>query len=153
MQVFEKRSTEWSFSCKRWLVRDLSEFTQQDGWKKRLQNARVWQTWQGYYLRVLSLSSLSNLCFRVFYKKISLKESEVWRKVISKQRYCHACHTRFAVFLPLPSCFVSSLLRYEDISWSWIPKSLIQVKKEKENFVVACFRCMMLHETIRNDDF
>ena len=76
------------FSCKRWLVRDLSEFTQQDGRKKRLQNARVWQTWQGNYLRVLS--SVSNLCFRVFYKKISLKESEVWRKAISKQNYCHA---------------------------------------------------------------
>ena len=29
------------FSCKRWLVRDLSEFTQRDGRKKRLQNARV----------------------------------------------------------------------------------------------------------------
>ena len=24
--------------------------------------------------------------------------------------YCHACHTRFAVFFPLPSCCVSSLL-------------------------------------------
>ena len=29
------------FSCKLWIVRDLSEFTQQDGRKKRLQNARV----------------------------------------------------------------------------------------------------------------
>ena len=27
-----------------------------------------------------------------------------------KQNYCHACHTRFAVFFPLPSCCVSSLL-------------------------------------------
>ena len=26
-----------------------------------------------------------------------------------KQNYCHACHTRFAVFFPLPSCCVSSL--------------------------------------------
>ena len=151
------------------------------GW----QNVSVWQTWQGYYLRVLPWSSFNILCFLVFYKKISLQESEVWRKVISKQNYCHACLTRFAVFLPLPSCCVSSLLRYKDVDgrrnvalkvnsrffnlhrgysislalsnvrdlWSWIPKSLIQVKKEKENFVVACFRCMMLHETIRNHDF
>ena len=27
-----------------------------------------------------------------------------------KQNYCHACHTRFAVFFPLPSCCVSSLI-------------------------------------------
>ena len=27
-----------------------------------------------------------------------------------KQNYCHACHTRFVVFFPLPSCCVSSLL-------------------------------------------
>ena len=26
-----------------------------------------------------------------------------------KQNYCHPCHTRFAVFFPLPSCCVSSL--------------------------------------------
>ena len=78
--------------------------------RRGLQNARVWQTWQGYYLRVLSLSLLNILCFPVFYKKISLNESEVWRKDISKQNYCHACHTRFAIFLPLPSCCVSSLL-------------------------------------------
>ena len=30
MQVFGKRSTEWSFFFKRQLIRDLSEFTQQD---------------------------------------------------------------------------------------------------------------------------
>ena len=75
------------------------------------QNVCVWQTWQGYYLRVLSWSSLNVLCSLVFYKKINLKESEVWRKVISKQYYCHACLTRFAVFLPLPSCCVSSLFK------------------------------------------
>ena len=27
-----------------------------------------------------------------------------------KQNYCHACHTRFAVFLFLPSCCLSSIL-------------------------------------------
>ena len=52
------------------------------------QNVCVWQTWQGYYLRVLSWSSLNILCSLVFCKKISLKESEVWWKVISKQNYC-----------------------------------------------------------------
>ena len=33
-----------------------------------------------------------------------------------------------------------SISNVRDLSWSWIPKSLIQVKKEKENFVVACLR-------------
>ena len=28
-----------------------------------------------------------------------------------KKNYCHACHTRFDVFFPLPSCCVSSLIR------------------------------------------
>ena len=28
--------------------------------------------------------------------------------IFFKQNYCHACHTRFAVFLALPSCCVSS---------------------------------------------
>ena len=27
-----------------------------------------------------------------------------------KQNYCHACHTRLAVFFPFPSCCVSSLI-------------------------------------------
>ena len=27
-------------------------------------------------------------------------------KSCSKQNYCHACHTRFALFFPLPSCCV-----------------------------------------------
>ena len=31
-------------------------------------------------------------------------------KSYCKQNYCHACHTRFAVFFPLHSCCVSSLI-------------------------------------------
>ena len=27
-----------------------------------------------------------------------------------KQNYCHACHTRFAVFFPFPSCCISLLV-------------------------------------------
>ena len=45
-------------------------------------------------------------CFSVFYKKISLKEDEVWGNFFFKQNYCHACQTRFAVFLARPPCFV-----------------------------------------------
>ena len=45
------------------------------------QNACVWQTWQGYHLRV------SKLNINVFWslQKICFKESEVWRKVISNK--------------------------------------------------------------------
>ena len=32
------------------------------------------------------------------------------------------------------------LVKHMRNSWSWIPKNLIQVQKEKENFVVACLR-------------
>ena len=33
-----------------------------------------------------------------------------------KQNYCHACHTRFAVFYPLPSCcvFVTTMKQMGD---------------------------------------
>ena len=40
----------------------------------------------------------------MFYKKIYL------RVKLKTKVFCHACHTRFAVFFPLPSCCVSSLI-------------------------------------------
>ena len=47
-------------------------------------------------------------CFGVFFNKICVKE-DGWslRQPFFKQNYCHA---RFAVFLALPSCCVSSLI-------------------------------------------
>ena len=56
-----------------------SRTAERSGW----QNSRVWQTWQGYYLRVLSWSSL-NVMF----------SGLIWRKGLFKQNYCHAYHTR-----------------------------------------------------------
>ena len=60
-------------------------------------------------LRVLSWSSLASmfsamLHIDLFKGKWSLAKSYL------KQNYCHPCHTRFAVFFPLPSCCVSSSL-------------------------------------------
>ena len=60
-------------------------------------------------LRVLSWSSLASmfsamLDIDLFKGKWSLAKSYL------KQNYCHPCHTRFAVFFPLPSCCVSSSL-------------------------------------------
>ena len=75
--------------------------------RRRLQNACVWQNWQGYYLRVLSQSSLIINVFCSFTKRSAKKGQEVWRKVFSNN-YFHVCHGRFAVFLSLPSCCVSS---------------------------------------------
>ena len=72
------------------------------------QNACVWHTWQGYHLGVLSWSSLNISVFWSFTKNLfkarwSLAES------FFKQSYCHACHTRFAVGFPFPSCCVLKL--------------------------------------------
>ena len=74
--------------------------------RRGLQNACVWQTWQGYYLRVMSWSSLNINVFWSLQKTYVSKKSDLaW--TYFKQNYCHACHTRFAVFFLLPSCCVS----------------------------------------------
>ena len=77
------------------------------------QNACARQTWQGYYLRVLSWSSLYTNVSGLSQKELT-KEKRSLAKIYFKQNYCHACHTRFAVFFPLPSCCVSSLFMVYD---------------------------------------
>ena len=102
------------------------------------QNACVWQTRQGYYWPVLLWSSrnLSGLL-----QKICLKEGEVWQKIFFKQKYCHACHTRFSFFFPLPSCCVSSLIKggqrpeARDLPrflWAWPPVTFIGKKRQTQ---------------------
>ena len=120
ISVMRKRKREkelvWSsvrrfphVSCK-----DLSEFAQQDGRKKRTTKRLCVTNVTGLLLACFVVIFTKHFMFSGLLQKDHLKESEVWRKVISKQNYCHACLTRFAVFLTLPSCCVSSLLRYED---------------------------------------
>ena len=70
--------------------------------RKGRQNVCMRQTWQGYYFRVLSWS----LLIIVFLS--CLKESEVWQKTF--KYYCRALHSSFAVFFPLPSFCVSSIM-------------------------------------------
>ena len=123
--------------------------------------ALVWQTWQDYYLRVLSWSSQNISCFLVFDKKMCLRVGEVWRKVFLKHNYCHACHTVFAVLFPLQSsCCVSSLLarggdsegddvrqyheapfwtEWQLFSFASILRYRNQIQKEREPFVVMCW--------------
>ena len=71
--------------------------------------ACAWQTWQGYYLRFLSWSSLTSM-FSDLLRKDLFKGKWSLAKSYFKQNYCHACHTRFAVLFTLPSCCVSSLI-------------------------------------------
>ena len=73
------------------------------------QNACVWQTWQGYYLRFVSWSSLK-LMFSGLFQKHLFKGRWSLTEIVFEQNFCHACLARFAVFFPLPSCCVSLLL-------------------------------------------
>ena len=43
------------------------------------------------------------VCLFIYYKRTSLKEDEVWKKIFSNKNYCHVLDTRFAIFFPLPS--------------------------------------------------
>ena len=61
--------------CQKTMVLNVLRKTQLILWtagRRGRQNVCVWQTWQGYY-------------FLVFYKKICLKECEVWEKAVSNK--------------------------------------------------------------------
>lgn len=62
-------------------------------------------------------------CVLASFKKIYQKKAEVWLKVFSNSHnYSHACHTRFAVFFPPPSCCVSSRISVASMelrAWQW----------------------------------
>ena len=91
--------------------------------RRRRQNGCLWQTWQGYYLHVLSWSSITFICFLVFYKKVCLKECEVWQKVISNKIIAvNACHTRFPV-----------LLR----KFTWLNKNLCVIVSVYDNLLLS----------------
>ena len=66
------------------------------------QIACAWRMWQGYNLRVLSCSSLAPT-FSGLLQKDLFKEKLSLAKSYFKQNYCHAFHTRFAIF----SCCVA----------------------------------------------
>ena len=114
-------------------------------------------------LKLLRFLVDSVLMFSGLLQKDQFKGKWSLAKSYFKQNYCHACHTRFAVFLPLPTATVGKTslkkwIRGFSIFITVIPsrllchmyptslrvvflnKSLIQVKKEKENVVVACLR-------------
>ena len=80
--------------------------------RRERQNVSVWQTWQGYYLQVLSWSLLNIAVFII-------------------HDYCQACHTRFAVFSLLPSFCVNwpMALCWVRIYNSFVSMTLIIPKK------------------------
>ena len=92
-------------------VRATVSLRNRTDWRRGRENAWVWQTRRGYYVGVLSWSSLYTNVSGLSQKELA-KEKRSLAKIYFKQNYCHACHTRFAVFFPLSSCCVSSL-----VSW------------------------------------
>ena len=57
--------------------------------RRRRQNARVWQTWQGYFLRVLSYLHLTSM-FSGLLQKDLFTGRWILAKSYFKQNYCHA---------------------------------------------------------------
>ena len=92
-----------------------SEFLQQDSKKKRMAKHLCVTNITGLLLKhFLWWSSLVvKIIFPGLLQKDLFKGGWSSADKFFKQNYCHACHTRFAVFLPLPSCCISSLI----ITW------------------------------------
>ena len=89
---------------------NISEFTQRDDRKKRTAKRLCATNVTGLYdLRILWWSSLKSM-FSGLLQKDLFKGGWSLSEMFFKQNYCHACHTRFVIFFPLPSCRISSLL-------------------------------------------
>ena len=92
-----------------------SEFLQQDSKKKRMAKRLCVTNVTGLLLEhFLWWSSLIvKIIFPGLLQKDLFKGGWSLADKFFKQNYCHTCHTKFAVFLPLPACCVSSLI----ITW------------------------------------
>jgi len=108
--VFKLRSSNpcRSFSC------DNSEFTQQDDRKKRT-SERLCVTDVTGLLRMRFVVTLTELMFSGLLKQDLFKGGWSSAEEFFFLNFCHACHSRFAFFFPLPSSCLSSL------SWDLSP--------------------------------
>ena len=89
--------TEWS-PIRSAIIQVNSEFTQQDGRKKRT-------------TKRLSVTNVTGLLFSRFVLILNyINVFWSFTKVMLYKIICHACYTRFAVLLPLPSCCVRLFL-------------------------------------------
>ena len=62
------------------------------------------------------------LCFGLFQKDLSKERRSSAESFSKSHNYSRACHTRFAVFFPPPSCCVSSLISVAIMqlrAWQW----------------------------------
>ena len=85
-----------------------SEFTQQDGTKKRRAKGLCDKCDRA--ITCMFCCNLSvTLIFSGLLQKDLFKGRWSLEESFFKQNYCHACHTRFVVFFPLLSCYISSL--------------------------------------------
>ena len=108
-QLRRHRSTDSLSVTRVWFILIIVGLRNRTAERRGQQIACEWRTSRGYYLRVLSWSSLTINVFCFFLQKDLFKRKWSLAKSYFKQNYCHPCHTRFAVFFPLPSCCVSSL--------------------------------------------
>ena len=87
------------------------DLTQQDSRKKRTAKRLSVTNVTGLLLACfVVIFHYINVSWSVFYKKILFEGEAIKDESFFKQNYCHARHTRFPVFFPLPSCCVSSLI-------------------------------------------
>ena len=101
--------TEWS-PIRSAIIQVNSEFTQQDGRKKRT-------------TKRLSVTNVTGLLFSRFVVILNyINVFWSFTKVMLYKIICHACYTRFAVLFPLPSCCVR-LFFFQDLFF------LLAVKK------------------------
>ena len=111
------------------------------------QIACAWQTWQGYYLgyyvRILSWSSLTSM-FSGLLQKDLFKGKWSLAKSYFKQNHCHACHTRFAVFFPLPSCCVSSRIFLKRFRFTFTPNGKREFAPRDQVSPLIVVYCLLL---------
>ena len=120
-----------------------SELTQQDGAEKEDSKMLVCDKRDSAITYVLcrDLHLKSPWMFYGLLQKDLFKGNWSLAKTYFRQNYCHTCHTRFAVFFPLPSFCVSWLIvNHASRCYARSRITLIMVtSRVKENPLPPCF--------------
>lgn len=93
-------------------------------WCNMTANACVRKTWHDSHCTCVFFCDLNwtLLCFGLFQKDLSKERRSSTESFSKSHNYSRACHTRFAVFFPPPSCCVSSLISVAIMqlrAWQW----------------------------------
>ena len=123
----------------------LVSFAQQVGWKKRTARCFCVTNVTGLLLCLFRRDIHWTLMLSGLYQKDLSKEKRSLAKAYFKQTYCHVCHTRFAVFSPLPSCSVSSQIFFP------LPSCCVSSQKNNNNnclfvYLLVLFRSPSVRE-------